>query len=54
MQVKIKYLKLLKRVILVEVWLKSANGDHIEAKNQNQVFEWYPKGTNMHESQDNS
>ena len=40
--------------ILVERWLKSANGDHKEAKTQKLVFEWYPKGANTHESQENS
>ena len=40
--------------ILIETWLKSADGDHKEAKNQKQVFKWYPKEENMHESQKNS
>ena len=31
----------MKREILVERWLKSANGDHKEAKNQKRIFEWY-------------
>ena len=44
----------MKREILVEIWLKSANGDRNEAKNQKRVFEWYPKGENTHESQENS
>ena len=41
---KINYLMLMKREILVEVWLKSADGDHKEVKNQKWVFEWYPNG----------
>ena len=44
----------MKREILVEILLKSADGDHKEAKNQKQVFKWYPKEENMHESQKNS
>ena len=51
---KINYLKLMKCEILVEIWLKSANGDRKEAKNQKRVFEWYSKVANMHESQENS
>ena len=30
---EINYLKLMKREILVEIWLKPAKGDHREAKN---------------------
>ena len=44
----------MKREILVEIWLKSADDDRKEAKTQKQVFEWYPKGANMHESQESS
>ena len=44
---------LMKCEILVEIWLKLADGDHNEAKIQKQVFEWYPTGSNMHESQEN-
>ena len=44
----------MKREILVEILLKSDDGDHREAENQKQVFKWYPKGGNMHESQKNS
>ena len=44
----------MKREILVEIWLKSANGARKEARNQEQVFEWYPKGGNAHESQENT
>ena len=46
------------------MWLKSANSDRKEARsqkqvfecarNQKQVFEWYPKGGNTHESQENT
>ena len=36
---KINYLKLMKREISVEIWLKSAKGNHKEAKNQKGVFE---------------
>ena len=50
----INYLKLMKREMLVEIWLKSANGDHKKAKNQKRVFEWYPKGATTHESQEKS
>ena len=42
----------MKREILVEIWLKSANGDRKEARNQKRVFEWYPKGGKTHESQE--
>ena len=38
---KINYLKLMKREILVEKWLRSANGNRKEMKNQKRVFEWY-------------
>ena len=44
----------MKREILVEIWLTSAADDRKEAKNQKRIFEWYPKGANMHESQENS
>ena len=44
----------MKREILVEIWLKSANGNCKEARNQKPVFEWYPKGGNTHESQENT
>ena len=44
----------MKREILVEIWPKLADGDRKEAKNQKRVFEWYSKGTNMHESQESS
>ena len=50
---KINYLKLMKHEILIEIWLKLANNDHKETKNQKRAFEWYPKGANIHESQDN-
>ena len=30
----------MKREILVEIWQKSANGNHKEATNQRRVFEW--------------
>ena len=41
---KINYLKYMKREILVEIWLKLADGDRKEVKNQKRVFEWYPTG----------
>ena len=44
----------MKREILAEICLKSANGDRKEAKNQTLVSEWYPKGSNARESQENS
>ena len=44
----------MKREILVEIWLKLANGNRREAENQKRVFEWYPKGGNTHESQENT
>ena len=44
----------MKREILVEIWLKSADGKRKEVKNQKRVFEWHPKGANMHESWENS
>ena len=34
---KIIYLKLMKRETLVEIWLKSANGDHKEAKKKTDI-----------------
>ena len=51
---KVSYLKLTKREILVKIWLTSADGDRKEAKNKKRVFKWYPKGANMHKSQENS
>ena len=40
---------------VVEMWLtKSADGNRKGAKNQTRVFEWYPKGANTHESQENT
>ena len=48
-------LKLMKREILVEIWLKLANGDRKEVRNQKRVFEcWHPTGGNTHESQENT
>ena len=44
----------MKRETLVEIWLKSANCDRKEARNQKRVFELYPKGGNTHESQENT
>ena len=44
----------MKHEILVEIWLKLANGDRKEAKNQKRVFEWYPKGENMYENWENT
>ena len=44
----------MKHEILIEIWLKSANGDRKETRNQKRVFEWYPKGGNTHESQENT
>ena len=44
----------MKRELLVELWLRLANGDRKEAKNQKWVFEWYSKWANLHESQENS
>ena len=43
---KINCLKLMKRV--VEIWLKLADGDRKEAKNQKRVFEWHSKGAHIH------
>ena len=52
---KINYLKCTKReILLVEIWLKSADANRKEAKNKKWVFWWYPKGANMHWSQENS
>ena len=48
MEGKFKYLKLMNREILIEICLKSADGNRKEAENQKWVFEWYPKGANMH------
>ena len=44
----------MQREILAEIWLKSANGGRKEAKNKKRVFEWYLKGANTHDSQENS
>ena len=37
------YLKLIKREILVEMWIKSADDNFKEAKKQTRVFKWYQK-----------
>ena len=50
----INYLKFMKRETLVDIWLKLADSDRKEAKNQKWVFEWYSKGANMHENHENS
>ena len=47
---KINHLKSMKREILVEIWLKSTDGDCKESKNQKQVFKWHSKGEMMHKS----
>ena len=52
---KVRFIsELTKREILVEIWLKSADGDRKETKNHKRAFERYPKGANMHKSQENS
>ena len=50
---EINYLKLMRREILVGIWLKSANGNRKKAKNQKRVCEWCPKGATTPESQEN-
>ena len=40
--------------MLVEIWLKLADGDHKETKNQKRAFEWYVLKRGKHKSQDNS
>ena len=50
---KINYLKIMKRELLVEIWLKVGLWQS-QMRNKKRAIEWYPKGANMHESQENS